>query len=170
MQKCSNDCAESLTEEPSGRIHKLLQWIHKRFNIKMGLIAGVCTGSVVCYINMKHGIYVAFAAFSRQFFYNLVMAGYNTKVCEKCAILIAKRWQAISCAAVLPTVVAFTGIFSVHYFLGTPHPLDSTLWQAYANLIIFFFTALVFRDDLDKRYKLLKLLISPPRSVKRHEN
>jgi hypothetical protein len=167
MQGCDNEHEENNITTPQKRIQLFIRWIHKRFNIKMGLIAGICTGSVVCYINLKHGIYIALAAFSRQFFYNLVMAGFNTKLCERCAIRITSRWPAIGCATLLPTIVAFSGIFSVHYFLGTPHPLESTLWQGYANLFIFLLTAMVFRDDLDKRYKLLKVLISPPRSVKR---
>ncbi|MFO7939805.1 MAG: hypothetical protein R6U66_08650 [Bacteroidales bacterium] len=167
MHECPNKHFDKNQDLPPQRIQKIIYWIHKRFNIKMGVIAGICTGTVVCYINLKYGMYIALAAFSRQFFYNLVMAGYNTKLCERCAVLIQNRWPALFCAAFLPSFVAFSGIFSVHYFLGTPDPLESTLWQGYANLFVFFLTALVFRDDLDKRYKLLKVLLSPPRSVRR---
>lgn len=140
-------------------------WLRKQLNMKMGIIAGLCTGSIVYYINLKHGYYIAFTAFLKQFAYNFFMAGFNSSLCERLAKSISNSWQAIIFASVVPASIAFGGIYSVHYFLNTPNPLASTLWQGYANLIIFFTTGLAFHQELEKKYKWVRLLITSKKRI-----
>jgi len=144
---------------------KFGNWFHKQVNVKMGIIAGLVTGSVVYYINYKHGYMVALSAFSKQFMYNFFMAGFNVSLCERLAKSIKNRWAAIILASIVPTVIGFTGIFSVHYFLHTPNPLANTLWQAYGNFIIFFITGLAYHKDLERKYKWVRILISSKRRL-----
>lgn len=140
-------------------------WFHKQINVKMGIIAGLVTGSVVYYINYKHGYMVAFSAFSKQFMYNFLMAGFNVSLCERLAKSIKTRWLAIILASIIPTTIAFAGIFSVHYFLNTPDPLGNTLWQAYCNLFVFFITGLAYHKELERKYKWIRILISSKRRL-----
>ncbi len=129
------------------------------------MIAGLVTGSIVFYINLKHGYPVALSAFSKQFVYNFLMAGFNAGICERLAKNIKNSWGAVFLATIIPTSIAFAGIFSVHYFLKTPNPLDSTLWQAYGNLVIFFITGLAFHNELETKYKWVRFLISSKRRI-----
>lgn len=138
---------------------KLFLWINRHFNFKMGALAGICTGSIVFMINIKYGFMIAFFAFGKQFFYNFFMASYNTKICEKLSKNISNRILAPILWTLIPTSLAFVIIYSVHYFLNTPNPLASTLWQAFSNLFIFFFTGLIFREGLEKKYKWLQIFL-----------
>jgi hypothetical protein len=144
---------------------KLAYWLHKRINLKTGIMVGLVTGSIVYYINYKHGPMVALSAFTKQFFYNLLMAGFNSSLCERLAKSIKNRWLAIFLASLVPTTIAFIGVFSVHYFLNTPDPLANTLWQAYCNIILFFITGLAYHKELERKYKWVRILISSKRRL-----
>lgn len=112
----------------------------------MGVLSGIITGSIVFAINISFGFWPAFASFVKQFAFNLLVAGYNTKSCENIAKYINNKTLALISASIIPTLQAFVILFSIHYFGGTPRPMDSTLWQAFANLGFFFFMALIYRD------------------------
>lgn len=146
-------------------ITKISYWLRKQVNIKMGVIAGLVTGSIVYYINFHHGHMVALSAFAKQFAYNFCMAGVNAGLCERLAKEIKRTWRAILLATIVPTVVAFAGVYSVHYFLNTPNPFANTIWQAGLNTIIFFVTGLAYRKELERKYKWVRLLISSKRRI-----
>ena len=136
----------------------LLKWIYNRINFKLGVIAGIITGTIVGYINFHHGLYEAIGAFSRQFLFNLLMGGYTGQLCQRLALRFQNKWKALPLATLIPTLVAFIGVFSVHYYLGTPEPVDSTIWQVYANLCVFFSMGLVFHEQLQEKYKWINLV------------
>lgn len=115
----------------------------------MGTIAGIVTGSVVFYINIEHGFWPAFASFLKQFFFNLLMAGYNTKSCEKLARKIKNNFIGIITPTIIPTLQSFIVLYAIHYFGGTPKPMASTLWQAFPNFGFFFFMTLIYRGKLN---------------------
>jgi hypothetical protein len=110
----------------------------RHINYKMGMLSGIFTGSVVFAINYNHGFWAALAGFAKQFAFNLFMAGYNTKTCEKLVRYIRRSGLSVMAATVIPTLQAFVVLYSIHYFGGTPKPMSSTLWQALANLAIFY--------------------------------
>ncbi len=64
---------------------KFYNWSSKHINYKMGSLAGLIGGGVVYYINREHGFWPAAGGFGKQFFYNLFIAGFNIKTCEKLA-------------------------------------------------------------------------------------
>ena len=146
-------------------ISVLTNWFKKNLNLKIGIVSGIITGSIVYYINYKYGYMIALAAFTKQFFYNFFMSGFNAGICERLAKSIQNSWKAILMATLIPTIVAYAGVFSVHYFLNTPKPLQSTLWQAGINLILFFIAGLAYRKDLERRYKWARLIISSKRRI-----
>lgn len=147
-------------KEKENIFHIFFLWINRCFNFKMGALAGVLTGSIVFIINVKYTYTIAFFAFGKQFFYNFFMAGYNTKICEKLANNISDDIVAKILWTLVPTSISFAGIYSVHYFLNTPKPLASTLWQAFSNLLIFFLTGLIYRGELEKKYKWLSIFLA----------
>ncbi len=130
-------------------INNLWCFLNRHINFKMGTLSGILVGSVVFAININHGIFAAFGSFWKQFAFNLIMAGYNTRTCEKIAGRIQNRLVSLSAATIIPTIQAFSILFAIHYFGGTPEPGASTLWQAAGNLIIFFLLALIYRGELN---------------------
>lgn len=127
----------------------------------MGSLAGLITGSVVFVINMPHGYLPALGSFVKQFAFNVIMAGFNVRTCEKLASRISNRTLSLIAASITPTVQAFVVLFAIHYFGGTPKPSASTLWQVAPNFVIFFFLALIYRGDLNvinsNFFKLLRI-------------
>lgn len=140
-------------------------------NFLVGTTAGIITGSIVFFINLDHGFYPAMNSFFKQFAFNFIMGGFNTRTCEKLARNIQHKALNLTLATVLPTIQAFSVLFSVHYFGRTPKPGASTLWQFGANLIIFFCTALYYRslqfnDNQDSRLHKIQNFITDKRIVK----
>lgn len=125
---------------------QLSNFISKHLNVKMGVLSGIVTGSIVFAINISFGFWPALVSFLNQFAFNFFVAGYNTKLCEKIAKNINYKLLALLSASIIPTLLAFVILYSIHFFGGTPRPMDSTLWQVVFNLIYFFFMALIFRD------------------------
>lgn len=126
--------------------NKFTHFLNRHINFKIGVLSGIVTGSIVFVINIEFGFWLAFGGFIKQFVFNVLMAGYNTKSCEKIAKYINNNTLSLVSASVIPTLQAFIILFSIHYFGGTPRPMDSTLWQAVANLIFFLFMALIYRN------------------------
>ncbi len=129
----------------------LKYYFNKYINLKMGILSGIITGSVVFIINIDHGFWPAFASFWKQFIFNVFMAGYNTKSCERIADAINSNFIAIPVASIIPSLQAFVILFAIHYFGHTPEPLGSTLWQLFANLMFFFFLTLIYKNIINFR-------------------
>ncbi len=142
-------------------ILQLITWLNKYINFLMGSLSGVATGTIVFFINYEHGFTPALYSFLRQFSFNLLMGGFNIRVCEKLTQLIQSKNTAIIMATIIPSVQAFIILYSVHYFGHTPKPGASSFWQFGVNMIIFFFMALFYRDAANKEYvkDLLQKLI-----------
>lgn len=158
---------------PTKKIKKyynsLWSFFNKHINIKMGVLSGIITGSIVFAININHGFWPAFASFWKQFVFNVFMAGYNTKTCEKLAKYITDNTLSLIGASIIPTIQAFIILYAIHYFGKTPEPMASTLWQAIINLFFFLFMALFYREvihikspSFNKIIRVFKLSILRP--------
>ena len=157
---------------------KFWHFLNKYVNFKMGALAGIVTGSIVFVININFGFWLAIASFSKQFVFNLIMAGYNTRSCEKIARYFSNKSISVVLASLIPTIQAFIILYSVHYFGGTPKPMHSTAWQILPNLIFFFVMALIYRNvlkiinpsihNLLKVFKL-KIIIPTKRKIKNNK-
>ncbi len=132
-------------------VWKIFIRLNKHINFLMGSISGFATGSIVFFINYEHGFTPALYSFFRQFSFNLLMGGFNIRVCEKITQLIEPRKRAIITATIIPSIQAFIILYSIHYFGHTPKPGASTFWQFGTNLIIFFFMALFYRDKMENK-------------------
>lgn len=121
-------------------------FLNKHINFKMGVLSGFVTGSIVFAINIEHSFLPALASFGKQFIFNLLMAGFNTRSCEKLAKSINNNKLGIVLGSVIPTLQAFLILYAIHYFGATPKPMASTLWQVPFNLLIFLAFTLVYRQ------------------------
>jgi hypothetical protein len=154
-------------KEKSSNLLRFVDWVRRQMNFKMGLMAGLLTGSVVYYINFKYGYWIAFLAFVKQFAYNFFMGGFNSALCERIAKTIKHSWTSLSLASLIPAFISFVGIYAVHRYLGTPKPLASTLWQGIGNIFIFFITGLAFHNELEVKHKWIRLLISSKKRIEK---
>lgn len=114
-------------------LKKAYAFSKKHINYRMGSIAGLIGGGIVGWINWDYGLWQAGFAGVKQYFYNLFIAGYNVKTCEKLASCIDNRWLAYVAGICIPTAQAFAVVYAIHKFGNTPRPFDSTIWQVYVN-------------------------------------
>ncbi len=129
---------------------------HRKFNVKIGTLAGIITGTIVFCINYEYGLTHAFFAFAKQFLFNFFMASYNTKLVERLVYGIRKPWFAVITAGIVPTVVATSVVFLVHYIGQTPKAWQSSYWQAFFNIPIFTVTALMYQTGFERRFFLIR--------------
>lgn len=129
---------------------------HHRFNMKMGALAGIITGSVVFYINYEFGLFNAGFAFVKQFLFNFFMASYNTKLVERLVYRIDKKWLSILVGGFVPAVIATGSVFLVHWIGQTPQAWHSTYWQGFFNLPIFTITAWMYCSGAAEKHPLLR--------------
>lgn len=125
--------------------------VRDHINFKMGTLSGLFTGSVVFFINFNHGLMPGLLSFGKQFIFNLLMAGYNSKTCEKIANKFNHTGLSLFLATIIPTIQAFAVLYAVHYFGGTPKPMESTLWQAFANLGVFFILGYTYQNGQESK-------------------
>ncbi|WP_163707885.1 hypothetical protein [Mangrovibacterium lignilyticum] len=140
------------------RLLEAIAWLNKHINFMMGSLSGVLTGSIVFLINYDHGFSPALYSFFRQFLFNLLIGGFNIRVCEKITQLVQAKNTAIMMATIVPSIQAWVILYSIHYFGNTPKPLASTYWQFGVNLIAFFFMALFYRDALESKQLIISTL------------
>jgi hypothetical protein len=137
----------------------------------MGTFSGLVTGSLVALINYSHGFLPALFSFFKQFAFNLFMAGFNIKTCERMARRFSKHFTSILSATLLPSMIAFVVLFGIHYYGKTPNIWGTTIWQGIANLFIFSFMALIYRGiiEIENQYasRFINLLKLPVVFIKR---
>lgn len=151
MNKTSNENHRYI-----GFIFNCCVFLNKHINFKMGSLSGIVTGSIVFAINIEHGFWPAFASFGKQFAFNLFMAGYNTRSCEKLAKTIKTESLSLLLGSVIPTTQAFLVLYGIHFFGDTPKPMASTLWQVPFNLVIFLVFTLIYRQIISINKASLK--------------
>jgi hypothetical protein len=127
---------EDLANEPS-KLKKFVNWSKQHVNYKMGALAGAIGGGIVYYINSEHGFWPAAGGFGKQFLYNVFIAGFNIKTCEKLARKIQPTLASVTASTLIPTTQAFAITYGIHKFGGTPDAFDSSIWQVPINLTTF---------------------------------
>ncbi|MEA1874554.1 MAG: hypothetical protein U9N51_09040 [Bacteroidota bacterium] len=132
---------------------------HHRFNMKMGVIAGIITGSIVFYINYDFGILDAGFAFLKQFLFNFFMASYNIKLIERLVFRIRFKWLSILSGGLIPAIIATGIVFLVHWIGQTPEAWKSTYWQGFFNLPIFTITAWIYCSGAAEKYSFFKRIL-----------
>lgn len=140
-------------------ITRLFYFFNRHINFKMGALSGLVAGSIVFVINHEHMFWPAFASFGKQFAFNLFMAGFNTRTCEKIANAVNKKNLSLLLGSTIPSAQAFIILYAIHYFGGTPKPMTSTLWQVPFNLIIFMLFTLVYKQAINQNEPAIKTII-----------
>ena len=146
-------------------IYSLRELAFKRLNLKMGILAGSITGTIVLFINKEYGAFAASLAFVKQFLFNLFMASYNTKLIERMVFSIRSNTKAIIIGGCVPTIIATSVVFFIHWAGQTPNAWQSTYWQAFFNLPIFSLTAWMYCAGLDRKYPVLRRIFVTKTSV-----
>ena len=150
-QKSLEEIVGQSSENPQhpSFLRRLYDWSSDYINYKTGAAAGVIGGGIVYYINHDYGFWPAAGGFAKQLFYNVFIAGFNIKTCEKLSQNITSKTGALLASTIIPTAQAFAIMYGIHKFGGTPEAYDSTIWQVYVNLPLFLGLGLLYRKRQD---------------------
>jgi len=135
---------ENNQSKKSNVLRRAYDWSTNYVNYKMGSLTGLIGGGIVYYINHEHGFLPAAGGFGKQFSYNVFIAGFNIKTCEKLAKKIKSKPVAILASTIIPTAQAFAITYGIHKLGGTPEAFDSSIWQVYVNAPTFFVLGLMY--------------------------
>lgn len=123
---------------------------HKYFNWKLATMGGTFGGTVVYFINKSHGFWPAFFGGGKQFAYNFLVGGINSKLCETLATKVESKTLALTYATIIPTIATFAVNYAVHKIGGTPEAFASSSWQIPINATAFFIFGIGYRKNYDK--------------------
>lgn len=119
----------------------------------MGALAGTIGGGIVYYINSDYGFLPAAGGFGKQFLYNVFVAGFNVKICERLAKRINSKTISTIATTTIPTAQAFVITCGIHKLGGTPEAFDSSIWQTYVNAPLFFGLGLMYRKRNERELR-----------------
>lgn len=128
-------------------LRRAYDWSSNYVNYRMGSLSGLIGGGIIYYINHEYGFLPAAGGFTKQFLYNIFIAGFNIKTCEKLAKKIKSKPVSIIASAIIPTAQAFVITYGIHKLGGTPEAFDSSIWQVYVNAPVFFGLGLMYKKE-----------------------
>ena len=107
----------------------LKEYGRKYVDYKMGMAGAMVMASVVFTINYigTNNILGAFTASLKQGTYTFFFGGVITKMAERLATEITRKYLALFLACLLPSLLSITLTFGMHNLKGTPKPLQSTI-------------------------------------------
>jgi hypothetical protein len=95
--------------------------------VKLGMIGALFMGSVVYYINIDHGPFLASIAALKQGAYTFFIGGIILKILELIVTGINNKFWAYICSVVAATIITVGLVYLVHSMKGTPKPFESTV-------------------------------------------
>ena len=128
------------------------------FNPVMGFLGGLVLGSIVFYVNRKHGFDAAFIASLKQFGYTFFFGGIVVRIGQRLAAEIKPRTKALILGSMVPTIIAIGVTFLVHSLKATPEPVMSTLPTAVSAPISFSIIAWFARRKAEKKANIAQSL------------
>lgn len=123
---------------------------NRYFDPKAGFFGGLVIGLIVLWINMPHGINLAWVAGLKQFIYTFFMGGIVARVCENIAVNFNPAIKAILLAIFFPGISTVGLTYLLHSLKGTPEPLLSTIPTVVTTPIILTIWSLKKRSELKK--------------------
>ncbi|NQU98415.1 hypothetical protein HQ533_03025 [Candidatus Woesearchaeota archaeon] len=124
---------DSVVKNHPGVIRRIYDFTSKGINYKVGALSGFLIGGINAFINSDYGALEAAVVFRNQFFYNLLIGGFNTRICQYIATNIPNRNLAIGTSTVSTTAFAFGATYLSHLIGGSQDPLLSSTWQIPLN-------------------------------------
>ena len=107
--------------------NKVLPFLNKFINLKMGFAGSIVMGAIVWGINSGHGWWPATTAAMKQAAYTFIFGGILIKILDTIATKISNRYLAIATATMTVSTITIILVYIVHNFKGTPMPFESTL-------------------------------------------
>jgi hypothetical protein len=120
------------------------------FDPKAGFVGATVMGLAVLWVNMPHGLDLAWVAALKQFIYTFIMGGIVARVCENIAVNFNPAAKAILCAILIPGLATVGLTYLLHSMKGTPEPFLSTLPTIITAPIILTIWSLKKRNELKK--------------------
>ena len=125
-------------------------------NPKLGLlsvVAQLVQGGVVFLVNTDADLLSALLAAAKQVFFSFFWGGFFGRIAERFAE-IKNPLLAYPLGSAVPTLMAYTLMFLVHFFTSTPKPLLSTILPMLISMFIYNpITIFVLRRGFFRTYK-----------------
>lgn len=97
------------------------------FNYKLSLVGAFVMGSMVFYINIRHGYLPAGIAASKQILYTFFIGGMVLKVLDAQLKWHKSNFPGILWSVLITTLLTTLLVYTVHSLKGTPEPFFSTV-------------------------------------------
>ena len=107
--------------------NKFVNIFNQIVDVKLGIIGALFMGSVVYYINIDHGPFLASIAALKQGAYTFFIGGIILKILELIVTGINNKYLAYICSVVAATIITVGLVYLVHSMKGTPKPFESTV-------------------------------------------
>ncbi len=109
------------------KAHKIIHFISRFINLRMGLAGALVMGSIVWVINAGFGWWPATTAAMKQAAYTFLFGGMLIKMLDTIAVRIKNRYLAIATATIITASLTIILVYIIHSLKGTPRPFASTL-------------------------------------------
>lgn len=106
---------------------KILKFLNRFINLKMGFAGAIVMGGIVWFINMSYGWWPATTAALKQAAYTFIFGGILIKILDTITMKIQNRYLAVAIATLTVSTVTILLVYGVHSMKGTPRPFESTL-------------------------------------------
>ena len=107
--------------------NKFVNIFNQIVDVKLGIIGALFMGSVVYYINIDHGPFLASIAALKQGAYTFFIGGIILKILELIVTGINNKYLAYICSVVAATIITVGLVYLVHSMKGTRKPFESSI-------------------------------------------
>jgi hypothetical protein len=104
-------------------------------NAKLGLLSFSINFAIVYWVNHEHGFTLAFISAFKDGLGKFFLGGFFGRISERFSE-IRNPLLAYPLGSVIPTILAYTLFFFMHFFTATPEPTRSTLYPMMFSMFI----------------------------------
>jgi len=136
-------------------MYRIILFIKKNIDFKMGIAGAFVMAVIVYYINFHDtgNSFGAGTAALKQGAYTFLFGGVIMRMSERISISISVKLIAIISACIIPSAISLILTFGLHSLKGTPKPLQSTLVTAVFVIPSTLIWALLQRQKQEERTK-----------------
>ena len=104
-------------------------------NAKLGLLSFAINFALVYWANYEHGILLASISAAKDGFIKFFAGGFFGRISERFSE-IRNPLLAYPLGSIVPTIIAYSFFFIMHFTTATPEPVKSTLWPMLFSMFI----------------------------------
>lgn len=118
---------------------RIAYWIKRIWgeiiNAKLGLLSFAINFALVYWANFEHGVLLASISATKDGFIKFFAGGFFGRISERFSE-IRNPLLAYPLGSIVPTIIAYSLFFIMHFTTATPEPVKSTLWPMLFSMFI----------------------------------